>query len=159
MPRGIPEASLEERFKRRTVLTVCPVAELGDCWIWTGAKYTSGYGNLTKVKIWRTRYAHQWSCHHFNGSPLPLPEKHCIRHKCDIRACVNPAHLEYGTIYENIKDMHQRNPTAFNRIAPTPEELKCIQTMVHENVSKREMSRRINHSRPWIERVIQQYNL
>jgi len=77
MPRGCPEASLEERFLKKCV-------EDGECWRWTGNMYLNGYGQLLK-KVWGTGFAHQWSCHNWNGSPLPVERGMCIKHYCDNR--------------------------------------------------------------------------
>jgi hypothetical protein len=38
----------------------------------------------------------------------PKPENMVIMHICDNRHCVNPAHLKYGTVSENMVDMHEK---------------------------------------------------
>ena len=38
-----------------------------------------------------------------------IPEGLVIRHKCDVRECINPEHLETGTQRENIWDAYTRN--------------------------------------------------
>ena len=47
---------------------------------------------------------HPWSYLHHHG-PTSWP---VIRHRCDIRPCVNPAHLEAGTQAANISDTVSR---------------------------------------------------
>ncbi len=67
------------------------------CWIWTGARTAPrGYGQLT-----------------FNGrrtlahiaavllSGIPIPDGFVVDHKCRVRSCANPAHLEPVTVHEN----------------------------------------------------------
>ena len=151
MPTGCPESSLEERFLKRC-------RAVGDCWIWNGGLTSNGYGQLLK-KVWDTNYAHQWACHWWNDAPLPIAKGYCIKHSCDNKACVNPGHLSYGTLQENIAEMVERNPTAMGRITPTENELALLRQMIAENTSKREMMRRIGHSRHWIRRVRRDYKI
>jgi hypothetical protein len=146
MPRGCPVASLEERFLKRTVMD-------NGCYLWTGNKYLNGYGQLVP-KVWGTGYAHQWACHTWNGSPLPVEPGMCVKHSCDTRLCVNPAHLTYGTLQENIQEMVERNPSAMGRVAPTENELQLLRQMIADEVPRREVARRIGHGRHWVDRVI-----
>ena len=152
MPQGKPNGTIEERFLRRTECVPCTNTELGNCRIWTGAKFSNGYGQLVK-ETYGTRYAHQWACHHWNKTPLPIASGMCIRHKCDTRLCVNPEHLELGSIQSNIFDMMIRNPDAFNKTEPTETELALLQTMISENTPRKQMARRIGHARTWIDRI------
>lgn len=147
MPKGCPIASLEERFLERTL------KQDNDCILWIGGLTTNGYGQL-RTKIWGTAYAHQWACHHWNSAPLPIPKGWCIKHSCDNKQCVNPEHLSYGTLQENIQEMIDRNPVACGRIPATDAELILLQEMLVDEVPRREMARRIGHSRHWIDRVI-----
>jgi hypothetical protein len=71
--------------------------------------------------------------------------------------CVNPAHLSYGTLQENIQEMVQRNPTAMGRVPPTEQELALLRQMIAENTPRREMARRLNHGRHWVDRIRRDY--
>lgn len=69
------------------------VDQTGDCWLWTGAKTTNGYGAFDK------RVAHRWLYERVVG---PVPEGLQLDHLCRVRHCVNPAHLEPVTQRENL---------------------------------------------------------
>ena len=86
------------RFHRKTVKG----EDGGACWIFTGFIDKHGYGlcrpGYGKLHVRAHRFA--WML--VNG---PIPEGMCVLHKCDVRACVNPIHLELGTNRANVDDM------------------------------------------------------
>lgn len=149
---------------RKCVETECIFPDIGNCWIWTGAKSAhkdaagteNPYAQLTKV-TYGTTMGHQWACHNWNGSPLPVEKGMCVKHVCDTRLCVNPGHLQYGTLQENIQEMVERNPTAMGRIIPTQQELDALQQMIKDDIPRREKARRLGHGRNWIDRITREY--
>lgn len=80
------------------------------CWIWTGAKSPSGYGQFgigpPAPRSSRMRPAHRVSHELFIG---PIPEGLFVMHMCDVPSCVNPNHLRAGTHSENMQDCIAKN--------------------------------------------------
>lgn len=72
----------------------------GDCWLWTGAKLRDTYGQFY-ISKGTNAYAHIFSWKLHNGE---IPGNLYVCHKCDIKACCNPAHLFLGTAKDNAQD-------------------------------------------------------
>ncbi len=70
----------------------------GDCWLWTGALQSSGYGNLSLDKKWYV--AHRVAYAILVGNP---PSGVDLDHLCRNRRCVNPDHLEPVTRSTNLR--------------------------------------------------------
>ena len=60
----------------------------GGCWVWTGARYTAGYGEAYDGK--ECLGAHQLSYILTTG---PIPDGFYVTHTCTVKLCVNPEHL------------------------------------------------------------------
>lgn len=65
------------------------------CWLWRGAQKGTGYGKF------RASSAHRYAYRLHRG---PIPEGLMIRHLCGQKLCVNPSHLEPGTMADNAQD-------------------------------------------------------
>lgn len=77
--------------------------ELGNCWLWIGAKTGTHYGAFT---INGEQFsAHRISCSMGTG----IKPGQFVLHSCDVPECVNPYHLRGGSVRENALDALSRN--------------------------------------------------
>ncbi len=67
------------------------------CWLWTGAVGAGGYANVFVGG--RYLNAHRVV---YEALVSPIPNGLQIDHRCGVRSCVNPAHLEPVTSRENL---------------------------------------------------------
>lgn len=85
-----PRPTLADRFWSK-------VDRSGDCWLWIGAS-SNGYGVFS---VGRKNFrAHRWA---YESELGPVPDGLELDHLCRTTLCVNPAHLEAVTHWENMR--------------------------------------------------------
>ena len=77
------------------------------CWIWDAARSSKGYGVFTVDgdNVSAHRYAYELA---FG----PVPAGLLVCHSCDVKLCVQPAHLFAGTAGDNIRDARDKGRLA-----------------------------------------------
>ncbi len=81
-----------------------------NCILWTKSTTENGYAQIN----WKGRahQAHRLVWEEANG---PIPPKHEICHRCDIRCCINLDHLWLGTHDDNMADMKAKGRSTRGR--------------------------------------------
>lgn len=100
------------------------------CWLWTGAIQNSGYGMLG-------RGGQKYLAHRFAYTMLvgEIPDGMDIDHKCRVRRCCNPDHLEPVTRHENI--MRGAGPALNSQRCRSAETCKRGHAFTAENTRRR----------------------
>lgn len=101
----IMSARAHVRFHKYVVITP-------DCWLWKGS-FSTHFGKATygQMMVAGERMgAHRASYILHVG---PVPDGLDVLHSCDVKACVNPAHLRPGTHTENIREAFAKLPADY----------------------------------------------
>jgi hypothetical protein len=92
--------TLQERFEAKYI----PEPNTG-CWLWTAATKEHGYGVIgLGTREQGTIKAHRLSYILHKGE---IPQDLIIMHSCNTPSCVNPDHLQAGTLKDNQRYMVQ----------------------------------------------------
>ena len=127
----------------------------GDCWIWTGYTDRAGYG---RTHGGRLAHRTMWGMIHGH-----VPDGKCVLHRCDVRNCVNPAHLFLGTQAENVADMDAKgrrfrgpvNQGAKNHFATLNEtDVRLIFLLREKGLTQKEIAKRFGISQSTVSTII-----
>lgn len=91
VPRARKGASID--FRLRLHMVEAP----SGCWIWAGARNSSGHGRI--YVDGKTRYAHRVAYETWVG---PIPDGLQLDHLCRRPACIKPMHLQPVTPQVNV---------------------------------------------------------
>ena len=124
---------LESRVER--------VTESG-CWLWTWRIGTRGYGrtSIDGKHIEAHRLAAMLAGNDVRG-------KH-VCHRCDVRSCVNPAHLFIGTHADNMRDCASKG-----RRPPSHLRASDIDFIRNGPLGRRQLARKFSLSPSYIGRI------
>jgi hypothetical protein len=84
----------------------------------------------------------------------------CVCHRCDVPACVNPAHLFLGTHADNMADMKRkgRNPTGNGEDNPrakfTADQVLEIRRLYGTGVTQVELGQRFGVAQAHISQIV-----
>lgn len=94
----LPDSVYNARWMQR-VLAKIKVADTG-CWLWQGFKGHTGYSQIPYRGQTLNGHRTMYVVHH----GVTLETEQYVLHRCDVRDCVNPAHLWIGTAKDNNND-------------------------------------------------------
>lgn len=129
---------MEDRFWAKVDKSAGP----DGCWLWTGYTERGGYGRITDY--WTKHLTHRYSYELAHGT---IPEGMQVCHTCDVRNCVNPAHLWLGTLKDNMLDASTKGRMTGNRsnnrlFGETSKQAKLTEAQVREIRERYEPQRR-----------------
>jgi hypothetical protein len=148
LTRVTAEMTAEERLRHYG----WTVTEPG-CWEWNGYRDIHGYGVVGSGKGAQVK-AHRLSYETWVGA---IPEGLLIRHACDNRPCMNPAHLSVGTHQDNSDDATSRGRHASGernpRVKLTAEDVGTIRS-IGDSVPRVELAKRFGVHPSAISRIV-----
>jgi hypothetical protein len=136
MPKGVfprttrTPAEIKASLKRRLEEMSMPVPESG-CVLFTGYVDALGYGIIAETKRKRVK-AHRAA---YSVFVCDIPDGMDVLHRCDVRSCINPAHLWLGTHAENMADMVAKGRSPSMKGSAHPMAVLSEQDVIHIRTS------------------------
>jgi len=90
---------------KQEFLNRCEIITETGCWLWFSRRTNTHRPYAHTVVDGRVECAHRLSWWIHNGE---IPCGGLVLHKCDVKACINPAHLYIGNKSDNSKDSFAR---------------------------------------------------
>lgn len=137
--------------------------ELGQCWIWTGARVKRPNGEAAYGRFYcadgKTQYAHRKVYALANGINY-IESGLYVLHKCDNPPCCNPDHLFIGTPLDNTRDMFNKNRAnkargedhGLNKLLYT--QIEYIRDAVKQGIQQKTLAKELGISRAQICRIV-----
>jgi hypothetical protein len=76
----------------------------GGCWLWTAGRFANGYGMFMLERLSDRQINTQAHRVAYVLATGDIPQGRVVMHTCDVRNCVNPAHLVLGDQSDNVRD-------------------------------------------------------
>ena len=131
-----------------------PLPGANECWPWQGTIFAVGYGAVGLQG--KRHYAHRLAYELAHGVQLASDQQ--VRHSCDNRRCVNPAHLSIGTFYDNMQDAVERNRFKHNEehwnAIVTADDVREIRRLVAGGLYHRQVAERFGISRSAVTNIV-----
>jgi len=125
-----------------------------NCWLWTGhVEKSTGYGgfNVGGANVRTHRVA--WLL--YRGA---IPDDLYVLHTCDVRHCVNPAHLFLGTHLDNIRDAMMKGRMNVGELCGgsklTEREVRAVRYLGELGMSGSEIAPRFNITQQTVSDIV-----
>jgi hypothetical protein len=132
------------------------VDKSGQCWLWKGEiNKRHGYGRFY-YKRRKTIRAHRYSWWLANQD-FRLTAADYICHTCDVRACVNPAHLFLGNALSNAADCKNKNRqkkgSEHGMAVLTEDKVRQIRSLRQAGIKRKEVAQKFGVSEATIKKI------